>query len=247
MGYLGRHDLFRRRDQHELEARLRAARPEPSQDLIRSIAARMAPRRASAPRLAFAGALTATMLAALASVGGVSYAANAAVSAAKVVKKVVAPSGQQAAISVSGISSGGDQYRPGYGFGDRNHNHTGPPGLRRRGGEAAPPARARTLAGGKAKTVSFTVQLDEQAALRIHVLSPDGEPLLLTQKGSKVGAGIDGKQTKTIRYTVRVPRAIPITLRIPANLVTAGRQYRVRVVATDPDGNRSELLIPFIG
>lgn len=154
----------------------------------------------------------------------------------------MSPSG---AISVAGISSGGDQYRPGYGFGDKNHNHTGPPGLQRSGGEAAPPIRSRRAAGGKAKLVSFRIRIDEQAALRIHVLDADGKPVLLTQKGSKLGAGLNGPQTKTIRYTVRVPRSIPITLRIPANLLKAGRQYSIRIVAIDPDGNKSTLQIPF--
>jgi hypothetical protein len=187
--------------------------------------------------------MTLVMVVAVGSVGGISYAANAAKQAARVVQKAVSPSG---AIAVQGISAGGDQYRPGYGFGDDNHNHTGPPGLQRSGGEAAPPVRSREAPDGKAKLVSFRFRIDEQAALRIHVLDADGKALLLTQKGSKVGTGIDGPQTKTIRYTVRVPRSIPITLRIPANLLRAGETYTVRVVATDPDGNRSEILIPFV-
>jgi hypothetical protein len=201
-------------------------------------------RRTGVPRLALGGAMTALMLVALGSVGGISQAANAAKGAAKIVQQAMSPNG---AISVSGISAGGDQYRPGFGFGDKNHNHTGPPGLQRGGGEAAPPLRTRTVAGGKAKLVSFQFQIDEQAALRIHVLDADGKSLLLTQKGSSLGTGLDGPQTKTIRYTVRVPRSIPITLRIPANLLKVGATYSVRIVATDPNGERSELLIPFVG
>lgn len=230
--------------QRRLERRLRGERSEAPATLVRSISGRVGVRHTGVPRLALGGAMTAVMLVALGSVGGISYAANAAKEAAKIVQKAVAPSG---AISVSGISAGGDQYRPGFGFGDPNHNHTGPPGLQRSGGEAAPPIRARSLASGKAKLVSFTVRIDEQAALRIHVLDADGKPLLLTQRGSKLGAGLDGPQTKTIRYTVRVPRSIPITLRIPANLLRAGETYVVRVVATDPSGQRSEILIPFVG
>ncbi len=239
---------FWQRSERHIEARLRAERPVPRPELVEAVARRVGPRPVLAGhrRFAFAGALTAAMLGALASVGGISYAASAARSAAEVVKEAVAPTGPKAAIGVFGINAGGDQYRPGYGFGDPNRNHTGPPGLQRPGGEAAPPLRTRSAPGGKARLVSFRIRIDEQAALRIHVLDPDGRPLLLTQKGSTVGGGkITGPQTKTIRYTVRVPRSIPITLRIPANLLRTGELYQVRVVATDPGGQRTELLIPF--
>ena len=54
-----------------------------------------------------------------------------------------------------GLTAGGDQYRPGYGFGDENHNHTGPPGLSGKGGEKTPPAQtelelATGFLGGRA-------------------------------------------------------------------------------------------------
>jgi len=235
---------------HGLARRLRVERPQPSEELMRSIARRVeVTRPTNVPRLALAAGLSGVMLVALASVGGIGYAANAAKQAVKVVQKAVAPTG---VVSVEGISAGGDQYKPGYGWGDKNHKHDGPPGLNRRGGEAAPPLKSRRTGDGKARIVPFTITLSEQAALRIHVLDPDGNPLLLTQKGSQVATGasarqLDGKQTKVIRYTVLVPRELTISLRIPANLVKPGRQYTIRVIATDPDGNRSELLIPFVG
>jgi len=232
------------RNHRRLERRLRTERPEAPGELVRSLAARAGTRRTGVPRLALGGAMTLVLAVALGSVGGISYAANAAKEAAKVVQKAVSPSG---AISVLGISAGGDQYRPGFGFGDPNRNHTGPPGLTRSGGQAAPPIRARRSDDRKAKLVSFRFRIDEQAALRIHVLDPDGRPLLITQRGSKVGNAVSGKQTKTIRYTVRVPRSIPITLRIPANLLRAGEVYSVRIVAIDPSGLRSEILVPFLG
>lgn len=227
-----------------LDRRLREERAAAPAELVRSISGRIGPRRTGMPRLALGGAMTAVLLVALGSVGGISYAASAAKQAAKVVQKAVSPSG---VISVLGISSGGDQYRPGYGFGDPNHNHTGPPGLTRSGGNAAPPLRTRSTPDGKARLVSFRFGIDEQAALRIHVLDSDGKPMLMTQRGSSVGTGLSGPQTKTIRYTVRVPRSITITLRIPANLLKPGELYKVRVVAIDPNGNRSVLLIPFTG
>ena len=239
-----------RKSEHGLEQRLRAARPQPSEELVRGLARRIEARRpTNVPRLALAGALSSVMLVALGAVGGIGYAANAAKQAVQVVQKAVAPQG---AISVQGLSAGGDQYKPGYGWGDRNHTHDGPPGLQRRGGEAAPPLKSRRSPDKKARLVPFTITLTEQAALRIHVLDADGKQLLLTQKGSHVQSPgsksrLDGKQTKTIRYAVLVPRTMTITLRIPGNLVKRGETYTIRVRATDPDGERSELLIPFVG
>ena len=238
------------RDGRELEGRLRAARPEPSEEFVQGLARRIEARRpTNVPRLALAGALSSVMLVALGAVGGISHAANAARQAVQVVQKAVAPQG---AISVQGLSAGGDQYRPGYGWGDPNHTHTGPPGLQRRGGEAAPPLKSRVSPDRKARLVPFTITLTEQAALRIHVLAPDGRQLLLTQRGSKVQTGttasqLEGRQTKTIRYSVLVPRTMTITLRIPGNLVRRGQTHTIRVIAIDPEGNRSTLLIPFVG
>jgi hypothetical protein len=34
-------------------------------------------------------------------------------------------------------------------------------------------------------------------------------------------------------------------VRIPQNLLRSGATYRIRIVAIDPDGNKSTLLIPF--
>jgi hypothetical protein len=66
----------------DLERRLRRGRPEPRQDFVHSLAERVrSDRRRShrgAFRIAFVGALTAAMLAALASVGGLGYAASSA-------------------------------------------------------------------------------------------------------------------------------------------------------------------------
>jgi len=44
---------------------------------------------------------------------------------------------------------------------------------------------------------------------------------------------------------VLVPQALPITLRIPANLLEAGQTYRVRTQANDPSGTNSRLTVPF--
>jgi hypothetical protein len=193
---------------------------------------------------AFAAVLTVTLVAALATVGGVSYAANTLTHAAKAAAKVVTPSAKQGVVVVKGLNAGGDQYQPGFGFGDPNHNHDGPPGLSGKAGEKTPPAQTRTE--GKAKRVVTTIRVDEQAALYLSVLDADGNRLILNQKGSKVGGAVTGKQVKTIHYVVLVPRSIPIQLLVPKNLLVKGQTYRIHVIAVDSDGNKSATDIPFV-
>jgi hypothetical protein len=86
------------RKRHEgldLEAELRANRPEPAPEFVHRLEARVRNSgrrsRAGSLRVAFVGALTALMLLALASVGGVSYASSSAKDAAVSVKRVVTP------------------------------------------------------------------------------------------------------------------------------------------------------------
>ena len=88
----------------DLEAELSARRPEPRPEFVQAMATRVGESRKSTrnPRPAFAIALTAFMLAALSSIGGVSYAANAVQKAAK---RVVAPTQL-----VRPKSSAADQY-----------------------------------------------------------------------------------------------------------------------------------------
>ena len=193
---------------------------------------------------AFAGALTATLVVALTAVGGVSYAANAVTHVAHVAKKIVAPASTQGVVVVKGLSSGGDQYKPGYGFGDPNHNHAGPPGLSGKNGEKTPPAQERSE--GTKKLVVTRIRVDEQAALYISVLDANGNRLVLNQQGSKVGGAVSGKQVKTIHYVVLVPRSIPIQLLVPGNLLVKGQTYTIHVIAVDAQGNKSTTDIPFV-
>jgi hypothetical protein len=84
----------RRQEPFDLEAELRAARPEPSNELVRTLESRVrndGRTRVGTLRVAFVGALTAVMLVALGSVGGVGYASSAAQDAAVSVKRVVQP------------------------------------------------------------------------------------------------------------------------------------------------------------
>jgi hypothetical protein len=100
----------RRHEAFDLEAELRAGRPEPAPELISRLEARVrhdGRSRVGTLRVAFVGALTAVMLLALASVGGVSYASSAARDAAVSVQRVVAP---KDVITVLKRSPAQDQY-----------------------------------------------------------------------------------------------------------------------------------------
>ncbi len=240
--------MFKRGD--GLERELRAMRPAPSDELVAKIEARVrearpAYRRTSF-RLAVPVALTAAMVAALAAVGGVGYAASSVKDAATAVAHVFVPAKQSRPIVVQGLSAGGDQYKPGYGWGDDNHNHDGPPGLKKPGGQFAPPLT--TTVKGKTAFVSTSFTIDEQAHLFISVVDTKSKKnLIVSQTQSKVGQGLKGKQTKTVQYLVLVPRKIPLQLALPANLVLPGHTYAIQVIARDPSGQKTKLLIPFKG
>ena len=83
----------KKREGLELEAELRANRPEPSRELIHRLETRVRQdgrhSRAGSFRVAFAGALAAGLLTALASVGGLGYAATGAGQAMEKAKRVV--------------------------------------------------------------------------------------------------------------------------------------------------------------
>jgi hypothetical protein len=104
---------FWRREPQSLETELRANRPQPSTDLVRSLSLRIEDDRRRArlyrlSRLSFAGALTVLMLGTLGAFGGLGYAASGTKSVANVVKRAVAPSTPR---TVQG-SAAQDQYAP---------------------------------------------------------------------------------------------------------------------------------------
>jgi hypothetical protein len=95
----------------DLEAELRASRPEPSHELVHRLEARVRESRRSRAgsfRVAFAGALTVGVLTALASVGGLGYASTATGSAVEKAKRVVSNHG----VLVVHKSPARDQYAP---------------------------------------------------------------------------------------------------------------------------------------
>jgi hypothetical protein len=102
----------RRHEPFDLEAELRASRPEPSADFVQKLEARVRDNgrtRVGSLRVAFVGALTAVMLISVASVGGVGYASSAAEDAVVSVKRVVTPGD---VVKVLKRSASIDQYGP---------------------------------------------------------------------------------------------------------------------------------------
>jgi hypothetical protein len=102
----------RRHEPFDLEAELRASRPEPSPELVHKLEARVSrggSARVGSLRVAFVGALTAVMLVTLASVGGVGYASSAGRDAVVGVKRVVTP---KEVVKVLKRSAAIDQYGP---------------------------------------------------------------------------------------------------------------------------------------
>jgi hypothetical protein len=214
---------MRRGNGDEIERLLRVERAEPSQELLRGIEDRIAAARRSAPRRAvFVGVLSAIMLA---GVGGLSYAATV------ITQALVAPSKHEASVVVVGLNSSGDQYRPGYGWGDPNHNHPGPPGLKRFG----PPLKV-VLKDGKA-ILTLRLTVDEQALLFISVLDPRGKQIVLSRRGKK--------KTTTIIYRKLIPGLLSSKFLFSAGELKPDAPYKIRIIARDPQGNKSTLFIRF--
>lgn len=233
--------LFRRRD--GLEHELRAERPSPSEELVSRIEARLREatplRRRGSLRLALPVTLTAGLVIALATVGGVSYAATSVESAAKAVVHTLAPANANEESIPLNVTAGGDQYKPGYGWGDPNHVHTGPPGLTVKG--TVTPHIVGTIA-----IISTKFTIDEQAHLWISIIDKaTGKKLVIVQNKSKVGGKLHGRPYKTPQYLVLVPRTIPLTLAMPSRLLVSGVKYEIKILARSPLGDKKTLLIPF--
>lgn len=101
---------WRRNPERALEAELRSNRPEPSRELVHKLEAQVRSQRGSRAgsfRVAFAGALAAGVLTALASVGGLGYAATGTSQAVEKAKRIVQVHG----VTTLHKSAAIDQYR----------------------------------------------------------------------------------------------------------------------------------------
>lgn len=101
---------WRRNPERGLEAELRSNRPEPSDELVNRLEGRVRSHRdarAGSFRVAFAGALAVGVLAALASVGGLGYAATGADTAVTQAKRVM----HVHAVRTLHKTAAADQYR----------------------------------------------------------------------------------------------------------------------------------------
>jgi hypothetical protein len=237
---------FWRHSGDALEAELRAARPEPRPEFVAMLADRVRSERRGARggsfRLAFAGVLTAATVTSLAAFGGLGYAASGVTQVAKSVAQLVSPAKKITPLAVGSASSGADQYRPGFGFGDQNHEHTGPPGQKRLGGAFAPPLTP--ACHGAVCTLRTSVTIDEQAHEFISVLI-GGKKVPIIQSGSRFGGPLEGVPAKTLNYLVLIPGSRLLQLNIPRTVLPAGSRGQIRLIAQDAQGNKSRLLIPF--
>lgn len=100
----------RRSNDRRLEARLRTARPEADERLVRNIVGAVEPRREPRAwsRVAFAGAFTTLLVGMFASFGGISYAASGATTAVHTLTKIA-----KAQKVVVHHSAAANQYEPG--------------------------------------------------------------------------------------------------------------------------------------
>jgi hypothetical protein len=129
----------------DLERELRHDRPTLSRERLDHLVGVARRERAwsglFSRRLVLAGSLTTLLVVALAAIGGFGQAASGGRIAAEEVKNVIAapfgasnnpdkatPSSPLKALAAPDDPPGQDQYKPGCGRGDPNHEHTGPPG-----------------------------------------------------------------------------------------------------------------------
>jgi hypothetical protein len=141
--------FFHKRNEEGLEDRLRSLSGEPREDFVRELSGEIRASRVPAVvrsrRFVAALVTTALVVVPFVAFGGVHYAAAAAKGAAQAVSNNgggngngngngnanangQAQGGTSVQSNVQQNTPAGSQYRPGWGCGDPNHDHTGPPG-----------------------------------------------------------------------------------------------------------------------
>jgi hypothetical protein len=253
-------------EEGELEARLRAARPQPREEFVSGLAARVRSDRVRARgrsfRLGFAGVLTAAMLVSLAAFGGLGYAASGVAQVAHAVTHVFSPASARNAFGGgdrkdgkgketkgggkgsgdNGKGSGNNQYEEDHHFGDDQDNHEGKPKVKRRGGEFAPPLTPSCK--GSICTLSTDVTIDEQAHVTLSVLIA-GKEIPIIQSGSKFGGKLKGVAAKNVNYLVLIPGTRTMQLNLPKGSLPAGSKGQIQIIARDPQGNKTTFSVPF--
>ncbi len=99
----------------------------------------------------------------------------------------------------------------------------------------------KTADGGL--TVFGRITLDTQAHLYVTLLAANGTKLLFPQKGARVGMWLQGKPAKTLQALQLQPGALPFRLRVPAAQLRAKGKHTLRIVAQDPYGRKSALVV----
>jgi hypothetical protein len=87
------------------------------------------------------------------------------------------------------------------------------------------------------------ITLDTQAHLYVTLLSANGTKLLLPQKGARIGWWLQGKPAKTLQALQLRPGALPFRLRVPAAQLHGRGGHTLRIVALDPYGRKSALVV----
>jgi hypothetical protein len=87
------------------------------------------------------------------------------------------------------------------------------------------------------------ITLDTQAHLYVTLLDANGGGLLLPQKGARIGWWLQGKPAKTLQALQLRPGALPFRLRVPAAQLRIKGRHTLRIVAEDPYGRKSALVV----
>ena len=79
--------------------------------------------------------------------------------------------------------------------------------------------------------------------MAISATAANGTKLLRTQTGSRVGWWLQGNPAKTLQALQLQPGALPVRLRVPAAQLLAKGPHTLRIVALDPYGRKSALVV----
>lgn len=104
---------------------------------------------------------------------------------------------------------------------------------------------AREVEADGVVALAARLTLDSQAHVSASVVGPGARKPPWLLNGSRVGRGVTGSPTRTLRTLQRRPGLLAIRLRIPAADLVPAARYSLRLVAVDPYRRRSELVVPF--